>query len=335
MECKSWLVLLYFIALVTFTELYIPWHTCHLWSCSGNGVTSSALCSVWTSPGWVRQWKHGRSILQATHSKYSFPLCYRTRRATLGTGIPVYLMIFILSQLFQVALAWDAVGSIVSTHIGLSHHLCFLRYGHRIPFKSLPCYSSTCAALSTAASSSNKCMMWWTNRTYACWSLVCWLSMLWWQVYVNWSTFILGPDCIRNLGKSSPLMHHYILIHALFHVVGRSTGPLVRTLKSEVSNQNRCRHVDLTSPLWPFYRYVSMVPDLVVYIKAGHVLLLGLLNPIPGVGSRDDWFGIPFDSGGPTCDMYLPVVGGLRRAPWIQVYGLSFLCGFGCWLCLL
>ncbi|KAI8339408.1 hypothetical protein BC941DRAFT_251394 [Chlamydoabsidia padenii] len=32
-----------------------------------------------------------------------------TQRATLGTGIPVYLMIFILSQLFQVGLAWDAI----------------------------------------------------------------------------------------------------------------------------------------------------------------------------------------------------------------------------------
>ncbi|ORZ24505.1 hypothetical protein BCR42DRAFT_403086 [Absidia repens] len=32
-----------------------------------------------------------------------------TQRTTQGTGIPVYLMIFILSQLFQVALAWDAV----------------------------------------------------------------------------------------------------------------------------------------------------------------------------------------------------------------------------------
>jgi hypothetical protein len=111
MEGKSWLVILYLVALVTFTELYIPWCSRHLWSCSGNGVTSSAFCSVWTSPGWVRQWKHGKSILLVTHSKYSFSLWSRTRRATLGTGIPVYLMIFILSQLFQVALAWDAVGS--------------------------------------------------------------------------------------------------------------------------------------------------------------------------------------------------------------------------------
>ncbi|KAI8338144.1 hypothetical protein BC941DRAFT_424703 [Chlamydoabsidia padenii] len=32
-----------------------------------------------------------------------------TQHTTQGTGIPVYLIIFILSQLFQVALAWDAV----------------------------------------------------------------------------------------------------------------------------------------------------------------------------------------------------------------------------------
>ncbi|ORZ06636.1 hypothetical protein BCR42DRAFT_426871 [Absidia repens] len=62
-----------------------------------------------------------------------------TQHATQGTGIPVYLMIFILSQLFQVALAWDAVRAqnTIQVIAFLLFNLCCFIYSI-FQFKQLP-----------------------------------------------------------------------------------------------------------------------------------------------------------------------------------------------------